>query len=196
MKVLIAEDDAITREMLVSLLKKFGHEVVECEDGEKAWVVLQKENAPRLMILDWLMPGIDGTELTRRLRESPSKQPYIIMLSVKSGLKEKIEGLESGVDDYLIKPIDPMELQARIRAGERILNMQKTLDDQVQELTKALAEIHTLKGILPICSYCKKIRDDEGHWEQMEKYIRNRSEADFSHSICPNCMKKEFPDFF
>jgi DNA-binding response OmpR family regulator len=194
MKILIAEDDVMTREMLVSLLQKFEHDVVACEDGTQAWEALQKEGAPRLVILDWLMPGIDGTDLTRRLRLQSSPQPYVIMLTVKSRLSEKIEGFDSGVDDYVIKPIDPMELQARIRVGERILKMQETLDDQVSELKKALAEIHTLQGILPICSYCKKIRDDGGEWEQLEKYIHSRSAADFSHSICPDCMKREFPD--
>jgi len=194
MNVLIAEDDTVSREMLAQLLNKFGHEVEQFSDGESALNRLLEPDAPHVVVLDRVMPGMDGLEVIRWIRENVEIQPYILVLSSKGEMVDKVAGLQAGADDYLIKPIDPAELRARMGVGERILEIQTQLNHKVHELQKALQEIHTLRGILPICSYCKKIRDDQGYWEQVEVYVHRNTNANFSHSICPDCLTKYFPD--
>ena len=122
MRTLIAEDDVVSRHVLESLLVKWGYDVVVTENGNEAWEVLRQSDAPPLAILDWAMPGLDGAELCRRIRSAPNSfPPYIIMLTARQGKEDIVEGLGSGVDDYVTKPFDPEELQARLHVGERVL---------------------------------------------------------------------------
>ena len=197
MRILIAEDDFTSRNMLAAVLKKGGHEVVETVDGSEAWDELQKLDAPKLAILDWMMPEMDGLEVVRRVRAVQSSQPpYIIMLTTKDEKADIVAGLDAGADDYLAKPFDIGELRARVEVGRRIAEMQERLAAQVQELRQTLEHIKTLQGILPICSFCKKIRDGQGYWDQVEAYISRYSDAQFSHSVCPECMKKHYSEFY
>ena len=197
MRILIAEDDLTSRRVLALVLKKAGHEVVETTNGAEAWKELQKPDAPKLVILDWMMPKMDGLEVVNCVRGLNSDNPaYIIMLTSKSEKADVITGLNAGADDYLIKPFDLGELRARVEVGRRMIDMQAQLARQYQELRQAMDHIKTLQGILPICSFCKKIRDDKGYWDQVEVYVCKHSNAEFSHSICPECMKKHFPEAF
>jgi two-component system, cell cycle response regulator len=130
MKILIAEDDPVSRRLLEAHIKKWGHEVEVFTDGDQAWSALQHENSPKLVILDWMMPGLDGIHICRRARELElGKQTYIyiILLTSKSSKQDLLEGLEAGADDYVIKPFDPQELKVRIRAGVRIVQLQQDL---------------------------------------------------------------------
>lgn len=196
MRILIAEDDITSRSILVSVLKKAGHEVVETANGLEAWEALQKPNAPRLAILDWMMPGLDGIDVVQRIRAIASDQPpYILMLTSKTDKAAMIAGLDAGANDYLAKPFDVGELRARIEVGRRMVELQATLAEKIDELQRALSEIKTLRGIVPICASCKKIRDDAGFWQQVDVYVRDHSEAEFSHGICPECMKRLYPEF-
>jgi len=188
MKVLIAEDEPDSLQLLQIMIGKWGYETVPAPDGVEAWEALQQEDAPRLALLDIMMPRMDGLEVCRRAKEIPSPVPvYVIMLTAKTLPKEIVSGLEAGADDYLIKPFDPSELRARIKVGERILELQTNLAERVRQLEEALSSVKQLQGLLPICSYCKKIRDDQNYWEQVESYIARHSEAQFSHGICPDC---------
>ncbi len=128
MKILVADDDAITRKLLQSNLIRFGYDVTLCSDGTQAWQILQQENAPNLALLDWVIPGIDGIEVCRQVREL-GRQPYvyIVLLTGKSTKDDVVKGLESGADDYLTKPFNPSELQVRLRAGARIVQLQEEL---------------------------------------------------------------------
>ncbi len=196
MRILIAEDDATSRSMLVSVLRKKGHDVVETQDGAEAWAFMNQPSAPTLAILDWMMPGLDGPEVVRRIRAHPSERPpYLILLTSRSEKEDIVAGLECGANDYLTKPFDIGELHARIEVGRRMLDLQAALNDKIGELRRAIEEVKTLRGILPICASCKKIRNDTGYWLQVEEYVRDHSEAQFSHSICPECMKRLYPDF-
>lgn len=196
MRILIADDDNTCRGMLVAVLRKTGYEVAEARDGAQAWEELQKPDAPRLVVLDWVMPGMDGVDVLRRVRGLPGdRPPYILMLTSKVEKGEIIAGLEAGANDYLTKPYDPGELQARIAVGRRMVELQDALVDKNRELRRALSEIKTLRGILPICMNCKKIRDDRGYWNQVEVYVRDHTEADFSHGLCPECAAVWYPDF-
>ena len=196
MRILIADDDNTCRELLAAVLRKTGYDVVEACDGVQAWAELQKPDAPRLVVLDWVMPEMDGVDVLRRVRGLPGERPpYILMLTAKAEKGAVIAGLEAGANDYLTKPYDPGELQARVAVGRRMVELQEALVDKNQELRRALTEIKTLRGILPICMNCKKIRDDRGYWNQIKIYVRDHTEADFSHGICPECMTKLYPDF-
>jgi len=196
MRILIAEDDLTSRAVLTGVLEKLGHEVVTTVNGADAWTVMEKPDAPRLVILDWMMPVMDGLEVVRRIRAMPSQYvPYIILLTARAEKSDVITGLDVGADDYLSKPFNPGELRARVEVGRRMIEMQDRLSAQIQELQKAIEHIKTLQGILPICSFCKKIRDDQGYWNQVDAYLSRHSEAKFSHSICPDCRKKHYPEF-
>jgi len=134
------------------------------------------------------MPEMDGLTVIRHVRALPSSQPpYIILLTVKEGLDNIVDALESGANDYLTKVRDMRELISRVRVGERVVRLQLELDRRLKEAELALSEIKRLQGLLPICGYCKKIRNDQNYWEEIEYYIHEHSEADFSHGICPEC---------
>ncbi len=194
MRILIAEDDCTTRTMLLNMLKKEGHEVIVTVNGAKAWHALQQPDAPRLILLDWLMPTMGGLEVVHRVRALPTEQPpYIIMLTIKDEKIDIITGLDAGANDYLTKPFDPGELRARIEVGSRMIGLQDALATRMAELQLALEQIKTLRGIIPICASCKKIRDDQGYWNQVEVYVRDHTEAEFTHGICPECIKKLYP---
>ena len=195
MRVLIADDDAVLRFALREHHERWLFEVVECVDGDEAWQAMQ-ESTPRLLaIIDWSMPGIDGPTLCRDLRETPALAGmYVILLTANTSKADVIAGLESGADDYITKPFDWDELRARVRIGSRIVGLQQALGVRVNELQKALASVRTLSGLLPICAYCKRIRDDRDYWKQIEHYLSEHSNARFSHGICPDCMKQHLPE--
>ena len=189
-RILIAEDDPVSRTVLDRTLKQWGYEVTVARDGEEAWAVLKREDAPRLAVIDWMMPGFEGPEVCRRVRAMARPVPtYIILLTAKGGSDDIVTGLESGADDYLAKPFDRNELRARVRVGERVVGLHQGLADRVQELETALTQVKQLKGLLPICAYCKSVRDDKNYWQRVETYIAANSDARFSHGICPDCWK-------
>jgi phosphoserine phosphatase RsbU/P len=189
LRVLIADDDPVSLRVLEAFLIRWGYEVRRAGSGSEALEMLAANDAPRLAILDWMMPGLDGVEVCRRLRATPSGLPlYLIVLTAKGGSEDVVEGLEAGADDYLTKPFHREELRARIQVGERVLALQSKLSERVRELEAALAKVRTLQGLLPICSYCKRIRNDHNYWEQVEHYIGEHSGAEFSHGICPDCF--------
>ncbi len=189
-KILIAEDDVVSRRMLQVFLLRWGYEVVIATDGAEAWRVLESGDAPKLAILDWMMPVMDGIEICRRVRLLPRASPaYLILLTARGGNQDIVRGLDAGADDYVTKPFSREELRARIHVGVRVVELQTNLADRVNELERALAGVNQLQGLLPICSYCKKIRDDRNYWQQVEGYISAHSEAQFSHGICPDCYE-------
>ena len=188
MKVLIAEDDSVSRCVLAATLDKFGYEVVIAANGAEAWAALQSADAPHLAILDWMMPEIDGVELCRRVRNLPTvTPPYLILLTAKGGKEDVVTGLDAGANDYLTKPFDRAELRARVQVGAQVLELQGNLAARVCELEAALSQVKQLQGLLPICSYCKKIRDEKNYWHRVESYISEHAEVEFSHGICPAC---------
>lgn len=191
MKILIAEDDPVSRRILEATLARFGHEVVVAADGAEAWGVLQCNDAPSLAILDWMMPELDGVEICRRLRSIPNATPpYLILLTAKIGKENVVAGLEAGASDYLTKPFDRAELRARVQVGAQVLELQKNLADRVSELEDALAQVKQLQGLLPICSYCKNIRDEQNYWQRIDSYLMDHADVMFSHGICPDCYRE------
>lgn len=190
MKILIAEDDPISRKLFEVLCGSWGYDVVAVGDGRKACAVLEQADAPPLVILDWMMPGMDGLEVLRCVRAKGSaKFVYIILLTARGTQEDILRGLLAEADDYVTKPFDQQELRARVCAGERMVRLQMTMAGQVEALEKALQRVKKLQGLLPICSYCKRIRDDENYWQQVEAYIADHSEAQFTHGVCPQCYE-------
>lgn len=195
MKILIAEDDPTSRQILEIMLGKWGYEVVVACDGNEAWQAFQTDDSPRLAILDWMMPGMDGVEVCRKVRKSGTPPiVYIIVLTAKDRKEDIVSALGAGANDYVVKPFEREELLARIRVGERMVALQSALAERVEELQAALSHIKTLQGILPICMHCHKIRDDQDAWQKLEQYVTQHSDAKLSHSICPECMEKYYPD--
>ncbi|MEK6304129.1 MAG: response regulator [Acidobacteriota bacterium] len=190
MKVLIAEDDPISRFMLEASLKRWGYEVLVTTNGREAWDALQQEDTPQLAILDWMMPGMDGVQVCRRARQTAATRGvYILLLTAKGEKDDIIAGLEAGANDYVAKPFDRAELRARVQVGVRMVELQQSLSHRVRELVEALSQVKQLQGILPICAHCKKVRDDHDYWQQVEGYISAHTEVQFSHSICPQCYE-------
>lgn len=174
MKILAVEDDAVSRAVLRKALRRLNHDVIEAGDGLEAWKKLQNEPV-RVVVSDWMMPLADGLELCRRIRTSPAKDyTYFILLTSRDATEENQRAAaDAGVDDFLTKPLDLAELWMRLRVAERILGY--------------TTQVRQLEELLPICSYCKKIRDDQNYWQAMEGYINERTGSEFSHSVCPDC---------
>ena len=191
MKLLVADDDPVSRELLRRTLTQWGYDLAVCVDGNQAWQALSGPDAPTVAILDWMMPGMDGLELCRRLRSTPtSPSIYVILLTANNRPDQIAAGLEAGADDYIVKPFHHEELRARIRAGARIVELHQSLQERVLQLEAALSNVKQLQGLLPICSYCKRIRNDANYWERVETYISGHTDAQFSHGICPACFEQ------
>jgi DNA-binding response OmpR family regulator len=178
LKILIADDDRAAQMLLAGALRSLGHSVQVAGNGDEAWDLLQKEHF-EVLVSDWLMPGLDGPALCRRVREQTRpRYTYIILLTLLEGRGRYVEGIEAGADDFLTKPFDVALLGARLRVAERILGLQE--------------EVRQLTGLLPICSYCKMMRDQGNEWVTLERYITRRTEASFTHGICPTCVEERF----
>jgi DNA-binding response OmpR family regulator len=190
MKVLIADDDAGMRLLLTNLLTNWGYSVTAASDGRAAIDLLSEHGDISIVILDWMMPEIDGIEICRRYRDASMARPlYIILLTGKSEKADLVTGLDAGADDYLVKPFNVGELSARLRVGRRIVDLQLELAARVVELETALAQNKQLRDLLPICSYCKRIRDDQEYWHDVDAYLQHHVDAHFSHGICPTCYE-------
>lgn len=176
MKILVVEDDLVSAAVLDAAVRKLGHEPLVVADGADAWEALGADPI-RVVISDWQMPRLDGLELCRKVRARKDGYVFFLLLTqVSAAGGNKALAIEAGVDDFLGKPVDVEELSMRLRMAERILAYEQT----VQELS----------AILPICSYCKKVRDDENYWQQVEKYLADETGARVSHGICPDCYER------
>ena len=189
MKALIADDDPVTAAAVSANVAGWGFEVVVAHDGVEALNLLLADPPPALAIIDWEMPGIDGPEICRRIRGDQSRDGlYVLLLTARSSPGDIVAGLEAGADDYLVKPVNLSELRARVHVGVRVVTLQERLAKKVAELQATLDNVRQLRGLLPICSYCKRIRNDENYWERVEVYVTEHSDAKFTHGICPTCL--------
>jgi DNA-binding response OmpR family regulator len=176
-KILAVEDDPVARAVLRQALRRLGHDVIEAEDGEVAWERFEREPV-RVIVSDWLMPRLDGLDLCRRVRgRVGGEYVYFILLTGSDASEDNQRtAADAGVDDFLTKPLDLGDLWPRLRVAERIL--------------RYTTQVRQLEELMPICTYCKKIRDDHNYWQQMESYINERTGSEFSHSVCPDCYRR------
>lgn len=190
MKILIVDDNAANIDVMLTFLEMEGYDISIATSGESA-IKAACHNLPDLILLDVMMPQIDGFETCRRLKELPqTKDIPIIFVTAKKEVDDIVKGFDCGGVDYISKPFRQEEVLARVDTHLRLRLMAVAQERLIKELNQALEEVKTLRGILPICSYCKKIRDESGEWQQIEEYISSHSDTDFSHGICSECYNK------
>ena len=177
-RILIAEDDAVSARILQSALFKFGYEPEIARDGVEAWDKFN-QNPARLIVSDWMMPRLDGLALCEKVRAHPkTAYTYFILLTANRISADNYEmASAAGVDDFLTKPLDREAIRMRLRVAERILHH--------------TAEIRQLQEMIPICVYCRKVRDEHNYWDLVESYIQKETGSRFSHGACPECFDRE-----
>lgn len=178
MKILIADDDVISLRLLDATLRHQGHAVTTAADGEEAWTKLQRSEYD-VLITDWFMPQLDGFALVRQLRESAHPDTpyvYVILLTVAGGKSNLLSAIDAGVDDFMEKPFDAELLAARLHVAARVLRVHE--------------RVHRLEGLLPMCSWCRRMRGEQDNWQSLEEYLSQRTDARVTHGICPDCQAK------
>lgn len=213
--ILIIDDISANLETLSECLEAAGFEVMAAQDGASGLTIAQRAR-PDLILLDVLMPGLDGFETCRRLKAVDSTQDIpVIFMTALTETADKVTGFEVGGVDYVTKPFQVEEVLARVKTHLALRQLQQQLEAQnvqlrqeiaermraeaereqlIGQLQEALANIKTLRGLVPICAACKKIRDDRGFWNQLESYLLSHTDAEFSHGICPECVRRLYPD--
>ncbi len=195
-KILIVDDHPATRRLLEDILSH-DYQVILAGTGQEALDLARETPALDLILLDIIMPDKNGYEVCQQLKSDPRTcEIPVIFLSVLEEDHDEARGFAVGVADYIVKPISRLRLLARVRNQLALRQKQRELEQKNCELQEAMEQLRTLHGILPICSFCKQIRNDqEGSWQRLEDYIQTHSEAEFSHSICPKCMKEHYPEY-
>lgn len=198
MKILVTDDDPELLLLSIEVLRRGGYEVLKAKTGRECLETLRRDH-PDLVLLDVILPDTTGSEICRQIKaDQELRDTFVILTSgVRVSSDYQAEGLNIGADGYIIKPISNKELLARVQSMERIKRAEDALREKEKEqrkliadLKEALTEIKTLRGFIPICASCKKIRDDEGYWNQLEAYITKHTDAIFTHGICPECAEK------
>jgi CheY-like chemotaxis protein len=191
-RILVAEDHDSARKALGSLLEWRGFAVSTVADGNAALKLLTSDDAPSIALLDWEMPGMTGIDICRAVRGNPAERYlYLIVITAREGDEGIAEAMAAGADDFIRKPFGVPEVIARVRNGQRTLKLERSLAARITELEQALEEGRQLKRLmLPICAYCKKVRDDSDYWQEIESYIHEHTGTDFTHGVCPACMER------
>jgi len=197
-KVLVVDDDDVILLLSTTLLGKAGYEVLAASTAKECLEIVQTHH-PDIILLDVMLPDMTGIEVCKQIKSDKSLEDIFVILAsgIQVSSEHQAEGLDTGADGYIIRPISNKEFLARVQAGERIKRAEDALREKekqqqalISQLKEALAEIKTLKGYIPICASCKKIRDDEGYWNQLEIYISKHTDAVFSHGLCPECAEQ------
>ncbi len=193
--ILIVDDVQGNLQILGNILSSKGHRSTPATSGRHALKIIEKR-LPDLILLDIMMPEMDGFALCRQLKNrDDTKDIPVIFISALTDTSDKVKAFEAGGVDYITKPFQE-EMLARVQTHLNLRNLQKRLEEKNTRLQKAFDEVKTLRGIIPICVSCKKIRDDKGYWNQVEAYIEEHSQAEFSHSLCVICAKKLYPEIY
>ena len=192
----MVEDDPRTQKALVFLLQRHGYTATTANDGQAALDILTNRDSPSIVLLDWEMPKLSGIDVCRLLRAMPlQRYIYIIMVTARDSAEDLLAAFTAGADDFLPKPADTAQLLARMRSGERVLALELRLEERIAELQQTLLEVSHLKRLLPICMYCKKVRDDGDYWQEIDAFIHEHTGTDFSHGICPACAERMTQEF-
>ena len=175
MKVLVVDDEPEVLNLLAEFLIELGHEPLSADSAFPALEILDREPV-HVVLTDWRMPGMTGLEFMRRIRAAGRQRyTYVIMVTALTGTANYLEGMRAGADDFVTKPVDLEALEARLRVAERITGLQE--------------HVRLLEGLLSICMYCKNVRVSGDAWTSIERYVEERSDASFSHDVCPACYE-------
>jgi len=189
--VLVVDDQPNNLRVLFTYLQSRGLKVLIADSGKRA-IEQTERQPPDIILMDVMMPGMDGFETCRRLKRNKDLAAIpVIFMTALTEMKDKLSAFSAGGVDYVTKPFQQEEVLARITAHLTIRDLQQQLVSKNKRLERMLGEVKTLRGILPICSKCKMVRDDKGYWKQVELYVAEHTEAEFSHSYCPRCLDKE-----
>ena len=188
MRLLVVEDDPDLAMQVAGALRDEGYVVDIARDGEEGHFLGDTEPYDGI-ILDLGLPGLDGITILERWRSAHRLTPVLI-LTARDRWRDKVAGFDAGADDYLAKPFHPAELRARFQSGARVVRLERDLRERVVELEDALGKVKKLQGLIPICSWCKKIRDDQDYWHQVDAYVAKHADVQFSHGICPTCYEE------
>ena len=192
--ILVVDDTRSAVELLTGVLTREGYDVRPADSGERALASVAAA-PPDLILLDIRMPGLDGFEVCRRLKaRDESRHIPVMFISAATEVEQRVAGLRLGAVDFVTKPFQREELLARVGTHLELSRLRARLAQQAADLQEALAKVKTLSGFIPICASCKKVRDDRGFWSQIESYVSEHSDAEFSHGLCPDCVGKFFPD--
>src|SRR5574340_1476985 len=196
--ILYVEDEELTRSAVSRMLKRRVLNVYEAENGQEG-LNLYRQHRPDIVISDIRMPVLDGMEMAKEIK-ALDKNSKIILTTAHSDASVLINSIDVGIDKYIMKPLDMAVLFSSVEKCAEIIMLEKKVqqqnkekDELIAKLQEALAKVKKLSGMLPICSSCKKIRNDNGYWKQIEGYIAEHSEAVFTHGLCPDCVKKLYP---
>ena len=202
--LLTVDDSPSTRTFTSAVLSKLdgSPEVLEAENGAEG-VEIARARRPHVILMDWGMPVMDGLQATRILRADPETMdiPILMLTAVERESSNIREALEAGAMDFVAKPVDALELRARtasalrISMGTRALRASNNeLSRLNDELRQALDDVKRMAKLLPICSFCKEVRSDDGYWADLETFLRHKAGTEFSHGICPGCFEREYPE--
>jgi PleD family two-component response regulator len=193
--ILIVDDTPANLRLLSDMLVEQGYKVRLAPNGKLALMGAQAI-PPDLILLDVMMPDLSGYEVCQQLKaDRRTRDIPIIFISALGATQDKVNAFRAGGVDYVTKPFQAEEVLVRVETHLELRALQKQLAERVRELEEAMGQIKALRGLLPICASCKKVRDDQGYWQDVEVYIRNHADVDFSHSICPDCFRELYPDY-
>ncbi len=190
MKILIADDDPIIRQVLMNLLSKWGYGVVPTTNGAEAWEVLQHDNELRMGLFDWFMPEINGMELTRRIRDANIAPFYVVLCTARGGKDSLLDAFDAGVDDFVSKPFDKEVLQARLKVGVRSVELQSYLISRISTAEAALQNVAQFKNFIQVCSVCGRAKDLQNQWHKLELPFPIDTGETAYHACCPDCREK------
>lgn len=189
-RILVVDDNTANIDVMLAFLEAEGYDLSIAVNGETA-IKIARHTRPDLILLDVMMPGKDGFETCRELKaDQVTKDIPVIFVTAKKEVDDIVSGFRSGGVDYIAKPFRQEEVLSRVNTHLQLRRLAIAQEQLIAKLNAALAEVDTLRGLLPICSYCKKIKDEKGAWKKLETYIRTHTQANFSHGICPECLKK------
>jgi len=173
-------------------LENWGYTVISVADGKEAWDIIKKPDAVEVAILDWEMPEIDGVELCKRIKDLQRANPiYVILLTARDSRNDILQGFDAGADDYMTKPFNDDELRARVRVAERLVTIQSSLSNSVDELKLALDLVDSLQGSVPVCTSCSKVEGEDKNWYNLAESVNERFDIRFTPEVCPDCSKTD-----
>ena len=191
MKILIAEDEYTTRLMVQVCLENLGYSIESVEDGNTAWEIINQTTPPEIAVLDWEMPGLSGIDLCRKIKRMERSSPiHVILLTARDSKNDISQGFAAGADDYITKPFNEDELQARIRVADRIVTIQSSLNGSLEELREALDLVQAFEEPVAICNKCQKIGAFDGTWRTPAQLLEYPVDPRFVQLDCKNCKSK------